>query len=459
LTADALDLRCSGCGKRYPVILGIPILVRDPAAHLRSNIASLTREFVEGKQRRDSFDRIGADTGLTNASLDRHRDVLDAEIARAETFLALLEPAAKILEAFNDSAGQSLDAQRSGWTFDSLFPYLLRDWTNTSELDGTKSKIAAALKNVFPDPSGKSIVFAACGAGGLMTEIAADFESVLGFDLTLPILAAARHLIDGKSLDMALPHSINEFGHIILRGRAPTSVRSHIELVTMDAFDTAFADGSVDCVITSFLIDLIPDPRALAEEMHRILSGDGVWINYGPSGPLKALWRFDLTEGAAFFEAAGFAVVQTEAYRTTYLDLSRDCPSWSFQSHMCYLTSARKVSRSAEKPKGITPSPTELLEIVPQHYPGAHLIERQRFGSKPTRTTIYRYERIPGRAESVEIGTDAARIFALIDGKRTVREIADLLRQSESAQPVEEIVRGFARYFDQRLVSRRDKGQ
>jgi ubiquinone/menaquinone biosynthesis C-methylase UbiE len=52
----------------------------------------------------------------------------------------------------------------------------------------------------------------------------------------------------------------------------------------MDALDTAFADGSVACVVTSFLIDLIPEPRKLASEIHRILCDDGVWINYGPSG-------------------------------------------------------------------------------------------------------------------------------------------------------------------------------
>jgi SAM-dependent methyltransferase len=459
LTADALGMHCLGCGKHYPVIVGIPILVSDPAAYLRSEIALLTRASLEGRQRRDSFDRIGPETGLTNASLDRHRDVLDAEIARAETFLALLEPAAEVFETLNDSAGQSLGARRSGWTFDSLFPYLLRDWTNTSELEAAKSKIAAALKHVFPDPSGKLIAFAGCGAGGLLTEIATHFERVLGFDLTLPILAAARHLIKGKSLDMALPRSINELGRISLRGRDAASISSHIELVAMDAFDTAFADASIDCVITSFLIDLIPDPRRLADEVHRILSSNGVWINYGPSGPLKALWRFDQTEGAAFFEAAGFTVVQAEAYRTTYLDLSRDCPSWSFQNHMCYLTSARKASRRAEKVKGITPSPAELPDIVPQHYAGAHLIERQSFGAEPTRTTIYRYERIPGRPESVEIDSDTARILALVDGKRTVREIVDLLEQREPARPVEDIVRAFARHFDQRLLSWRDKGR
>src|SRR5207253_4183256 len=90
-------------------------------------------------------------------------------------------------------------------------------------------------------------------------------------------------------------------------------------------------------------------PRRLASEIHRILCDDGVWINYGPSGPLQAFFRFDQTESAAFLDAAGFTVIGAEAYRTTYLDLSRDFPSWSFQNHVCYLTSARKTGEARQK--------------------------------------------------------------------------------------------------------------
>jgi hypothetical protein len=110
----------------------------------------------------------------------------------------------------------------------------------------------------------------------------------------------------------------------------------------------------------------------------------------GEEGPPKALWRFDQTEGTAFFEAAGFTVVQTEAHRTTNLDLSR-------------------------------------------------------------------YERIPGRTERLEIGGDTARMMALVDGHRTVRDIADVLKESVPSQPVAETMSAFARYFDRGLLSWRKR--
>jgi SAM-dependent methyltransferase len=313
--------------------------------------------------------------------------------------------------------------------------------------------IDAALKQVFRDPSGQSIAFAGCGAGGLLAEISAEFGRVLGYDLTLSVLGAARHLLDGKSLDLALPRAIKETGLIHLHKRDPSSSTSHIELQAMDVFDTAFADESIDCAVTAFLIDLIPDPQRLTAEIHRILRTNGVWINYGPSGPLTALWRFDRAESAAFVEASGFTVVQTDAHRTTYLDVSGDCPAWSFRSHMCYLTSARKTGPLKEKTRAATPIPEELAQIVPRHLPGATMIRRERLGTADIQTITMRHERIPGAAQSFNIDDRTARILDLVDGERTVLQIAELLEKSVPTQPKEETISSFARYLRQGLLS------
>lgn len=77
-------------------------------------------------------------------------------------------------------------------------------------------------------------------------------------------------------------------------------------------------------------------------------------------------------------------------------------------------------------------SPAKPPEIIPQHFPFANLIERQSLGAQQTRTISLRHERLPGRVESSEVGSNTARIMALVDGKRTVHEIADLLTQGGS---------------------------
>jgi SAM-dependent methyltransferase len=380
--------------------------------------------------------------------------VIEAEIAQTETLLGLLNPAA---QAAGDQAGEPLGARRSGWTVNALLPYLLRDWTSTTELEAISARIGTALKQVFPEPSGIPVVFAACGAGGLLAEIPPEFGRVLGFDLTFPVLRAARHLMDGNSLDLAIARAIKQTGHITLRRREGRPFGPRVELVAMDALDTAFADGSVACVVTSFLVDLFPEPRRLAREIHRILCDDGVWINYGPSGPLQAFFRFDQTESAAFFDGAGFTVIGAEAYRTTYLDLSRDCPSWSFQSHVCYLTTARKTGATREKLIRRTPDAAEIPEIVPQHFPGANLIDRQNLEAEQTRITILRHDGVPGRTVSLEITSDTARVMMLVDGKRTVDQIAGLFNRDAAPLPKDEIIRAFSHYFEQGLLSWRGR--
>lgn len=353
-----------------------------------------------------------------------------------------------------DAGGNADYTRPSGWLLDALLPYLLRDWTDTPELAAAAARIDAALARAVPDRAAATVVVAACGAGGVLPAIDSGFAAVLGFDLTLPVLLAARRLLDGEALDLALPRCINPAGRITLRRSSQQVAGEAVDIAAMDAFDTAFARGSVDCVVTSFLIDLIPDPRRLAREIHRILRSDGVWINYGPSGPLKGLWRFDRTETGGFVEEFGFTVTESADYRTTYLDLSRDCPAWSFQNHICYLTCARKTSEAvAEEATGLGElGAVELASAVPQHFPGAELIERSSFGSDAKRATLLRHEGVPGRPQTMEVGRDARRLLALVDGSRTVGEIAALLAQENPSQPVDETLRAFARYFSQGLL-------
>lgn len=245
---------------------------------------------------------------------------------------------------------------------------------------------------------------------------------------------------------------MNEAHRISLRRRDRQSGKSAVKLLAMDVLDTAFPDGSVDCVVTVFLTDILPDPRALADEIHRILSEDGVWLNYGPSGNnLKALWRFDQTEGAAFFNAAGFTVIETEAHRVTNLDVRSACPAVSFRNVVCYLTMARKTGQPGERLTRTPAGPSEVAPIIPRHFPGAHLVHPLETAEEGK--ILFHHERVPGRGESWQIGGRAARILTLVDGKRNVRDIAELLSRRNSSDPIEETLRVFARLFDQGLLS------
>lgn len=451
LGRNLADYCCGSCGKRYPSLSSIPILVSDPLRYLRSEFASLEQSRDDARRRVAWLDRAGRDAGLSDASCERYRDVLEADIARTATLLSLLESP---LQAEADQPRDVLDARRSGWTVDSLVPYLLRDWTDTPEIQQISARIGTALQAAFPNPAGVSVVFAACGAAGLLARVPAEFERVLGFDLTFPILGAARHLLAGKSLDLAMAHTINPAGHIMLRRQAEQPANAKLDLVAMDALNTAFADGSVDCVVTSFLLDLIYEPHRLAREIHRVLRHNGVWINYGPSGPLQAFLRFDEKETKAFLATAGFTVTAAEAFRSTYMDLSHAFPSWSFQNHICYLTAARKTGEPIDRPNVALPTAAEIRQVVPQHFPGATVVRRQHLGTARTASTVLRHDGLPGHSISVDITDEAARLITLVDGKLTIDEIANqFIQNSELKLAKDDIADAFSHYFEQGWLS------
>ena len=455
LASVEFGFQCARCGELYPILAGIPHLIREPASYFRAERASLVQAARDARQRMDLLAEVEPYVGLPDITLERHRDVLSAEAAQAETLLALLEPSASASGKLIGDVGDP-DVRRPGWSFDTLVSYLLRDWTDTSELRDTCGRIRAALKKAFPRPSGKSVAFAGCGAGGLLAEVATDFARVLGFDLTLPILAAARQLLDGKTLDLALPRILNRSGRISLRRRDPRAANCYVELVAMDALDSAFADCSIDCIVTAFLTDILPDPRALAREVHRVLPQNGVWINYGPSGNnLKALWRFDQQEAEAFFATAGFTVVHAEAQRGTNLDITGVCPPASFRNTMCYTSIVRKTGEAEPTQAVTTALPAKLWDIVPQHFPGARLVHP--LVADEGGGLILQHDRIAERPEHWELGGRAARMMVLVDGMRTVGEISKLLHQRNPPQSLDETHRAFARFFEQGLLRWSDR--
>lgn len=445
--------RCTNCGRGYPVVAGIPILVSDPEAYVQSELRLLHQFKQESERRGNGLDDKHAENLLV-ATRERHRDVAGAHTEQADVLLRLLEPAANNA-GIADLPDRSFGARRMGWTVEDLIPYLLRDWAGTKELDAASTEIGAALKATFPNASEKSIAVAACGGGGLLPRIALDFGRVVGYDLTLAILGAARHLLDGHDLDVSMPRANRPERNIRLHNPAFCAER-RIELVAMDALHTALADESIDCVVTSFLLDLMPDPQGLAGEIYRVLSPGGAWINYGPSGPLKAPCRFDRKEGAAFFESVGFRVEGTSETRATYIDLSDQCQAWNYRVITCYLTVGRKAERPARKSEARAVIDSALLSsLVPRHFPNASLVQRQSL-TPPMRTTLLRYERLPGRVESVEIGDNTRRLLALVDGAKTTQEIAEAFCQSVPGRSAEEIMRAFAQYFERGYLTWRD---
>jgi hypothetical protein len=104
--------------------------------------------------------------------------------------------------------------------------------------------------------------------------------------------------------------------------RGPSEPRRGIELVAADAYRLPFSSQSLSCILTQYLLDVVPNQRALASEVCRVLSPGGVWINFGlplasATGDLSATLELPL-----FLERTGFALLEHSMHRYSYLDFS-----------------------------------------------------------------------------------------------------------------------------------------
>jgi hypothetical protein len=96
------------------------------------------------------------------------------------------------------------------------------------------------------------------------------------------------------------------------------------------------------------------------------------------------------------------------------------------------------------------PSIESVRDVVPQHFPDAQLVHR--LDAEPGFGFSFRHERVPGRAENWELGGRSVRAIMLVDGKRTVGQIAEILGRRQPPDPVEETIEGFARFFKRGLI-------
>ncbi len=159
-------------------------------------------------------------------------------------------------------------------------------------------------------------------------------QKAYAFDLSLPILAVVAQLLQMGEVDLQLAPPLADAGRLRLNG---VETRN-LTLLSMNATASGFADQSLDCVVTSFLLDVISEPTKLIEEIHRILVPGGVWVNYGPTGPRNALWHFDRSELSDLACSLGFELLQHVAHRTTLFAFGAEDSDGAWSSHMCHLT-------------------------------------------------------------------------------------------------------------------------
>ena len=423
-------LGCSACRVSFPRLAGIPWLFADADSsrgEWRNRLLFAIQKVAHEVARLEAEAKNEDLLALTRRRLERYRDCLDSH---QQNLARLLEP----LEVDTKAASyESYLALRTRLPVDqglnTYYANIHRDWVwgadeNRASLEQIRTVAAdcVALGNVL-----------VLGAGACRlaydVHMQMDSERVIAFDFNPLLLLVARAVTGGETLPMyefpIAPRSLEDDA-ILRELAAPEPARSGFHLVLGDALRAPFREHAFDTVITPWLIDIVTeDLPVFAARVNRLLKTGGRWINFGSLAfqhPRRAM-RYSPDEVGAIVVESGFSEPIVAEATLPYM-----CsPASRHGRQETVFTFAAHKENNTRRPPRHKALPDWLVtgkEPVPL---------LQSFRTQATTTQIYAF------------------IMSLIDGKRSIEEMAVLLEKQRLMTRAEAVpaIRGFlTKMFD-----------
>ncbi len=431
LDAASNGLRCSGCRIDFPLVDGEPWLFAEPQAaldewqgRLRFTLLRIERERERVQASLDGTARDSTRSRLSQlaSALADHRArlakllapfALDGHGGNYETYLAL----------------RTRLPPDQGLT--TYYPNIHRDWgwgetENVASLELVAASLAAARH--------RTLLVLGAGAGRLAYDLHGRCgpEATIALDFNPLLVTIARRAARGETIELyefPLAPRTRADQAVLRRLQAPAPAAAGLRFLLADAHRPPFRKGAFSAVITPWLVDILPEPfEAQCARVNGLLESGGQWVNFGslafpgrdPAG------QYGIDECVDVLTEHGFDEIQVD---------ERDIP---------YLCSP--ASRHARRERVVIWSATKRRDVK----------------------RVARYQALP---DWLVRGTDAvpltesfrsqalstrvhAFIMSLIDGRRSLKDIAATMVEQRLLAPTE--AEGAIRSF---LVKMHDDAQ
>jgi SAM-dependent methyltransferase len=401
------DLHCPACRVSFPALGGVPWLFADPGAAVTDwrNRWQLTVQRLRAEA-------AAADAALTEARHDAARIRLRT---LADGYRAQIDHLQSVLAPLIDAPGAPLDSLLALRTrlppTQGILSYdgnVFRDWIwGTAETERARDAVLTALAGHVP----QRVLVLGAGAGRLAYDLhgGGAQASTVALDFSPLLAAVCQRVGAGETVSLVeFPLAPLQPDRAAIRRdiRAPQAARQGFYTVLGDARFPPFRAGAFDVVITPWLLDVIDAP--VAETLKRInvlLTEGGVWVNQGSiafehADPAR---RLTLPELEAETADAGFAAMASHEETVPYMD----------NPDSRHGRRERIVTSSARKSHAVPPPPRHrsLPEWITE--PGRSVPALPAFLAQAGSTKIHAY------------------IMSLIDGKRSLEDIARVLEQHQ----------------------------
>ena len=276
---------CAGCNVDFPLLDGIPWLFAEPAAALDEWRGRLHGSLRRLEQQQATLGAALQRPGIrasTRGRLEAMKAAVKDHAARLRTLLAPLG-----LDALTASHETYLALRTRLPSDQGLMTYygnVHRDWAWGQEENAASLELVG---NAFgAREAGKTLVLGA-GAGRLAYDLHRELApgATVALDFNPLLLFVARRVTRGETVELyefpIAPKGIDDQA-VLRRLAVEVAARPGLEHVLADAHRPPFAKGAFDAVVTPWLVDILPEPfDALAARVNHLLADEGCWVNFG----------------------------------------------------------------------------------------------------------------------------------------------------------------------------------
>lgn len=415
---------CAACKVDFPSLDGIPFMFAEPQAslgewraRLQFALQTLSHE-IAGLERELGNKELRP---LTRRRVERYKKAVEQHQRKLQKLLRPVD-----VQALHGNY-ESYLALRTRLPADqglnTYYANIHRDW---SWGDDENSASLRQVQSVLHDHAelGKVLVLGA-GAGRLAYDMhmQLDCDTTVAMDFNPLLMLVARQVVAGKKLKLyefpIAPAALED--DVVLRTlSAPDAVRDGFHLVLGDALRTPFADRSFDTVVTPWLIDIITeDLPLLAARINNLLTDNGRWVNFG------SLAFASNTRSRCYSPEETKAIVAESGFSDPYVS----------QKKIPYMCSPASRHGREEKVFTFSAYKERAVDKPPRHKALPDWIVTgkepvpllQSFRTQAMTTQIYSF------------------IMSLIDGRRSIREMAAVLEKQKlmSKEEAEPAIRSF----------------
>jgi SAM-dependent methyltransferase/uncharacterized protein YbaR (Trm112 family) len=417
-------LHCKSCKVDFPSVNGIPWMFAEPQAtlgewrgRLQFALQRLSQE-IAGLEQELSDKAISA---LARRRVERYKKCVESHRRKLQKLLRPVD--VQSLQGTLETYLALRTRLPSDQGLNTYYANIHRDWAWGDEENQASLKQIRAVLHDYAE-LGDVLVLGA-GAGRLAYDIHMDLEcaTTVAMDFNPLLMLVADAVTKGEQLNLyefpIAPLALEDDA-VLRKLRAPEVAGENFHLVLGDALRPPFPEKSFDTVITPWLIDIIDeDLPILAARINRLLKKDGRWVNFGSlafSSPQKTRC-YSPEEVKAIVAENGFSDPYVSQATIPYM-----CsPASRHGRQERVFTFSAYKERNANNPERHRALPDWIVKGVDP------VPLSPSFRQQAMTTQIYSF------------------IMSLIDGKRSIKEMAIVLESQKlmTKEEAEPAIRSF----------------